>query len=395
MYDSPHQFEPLFPRSGLERLLERASLITESALELSGTAHPLTLAAIRELVRSMNSYYSNRIEGQSTTPLNIEKALKQDFSAQPEVARLQRLAVAHIEAECELEALVAAEAQPLSAGFILRAHSALYGRLCAEDRTTAEGDVVLPGEARTKDVKVGRHVPPTAVSLQRFLARFDEVYNSRRSWDYQLVAIACAHHRIAWIHPFMDGNGRATRLQTHCALWPVSKGLWSVNRGLARHRQRYFATLANADEPRRGDIDGRGNLTERGLVEWADFFLSICEDQVAFMKSMLNLDEFKKRLDVLALFRMAHNTKKVGGMRREAVLPLHYAFTSGSMTRGEFSQMTGLGERVSRSLMSYLLKQGLLVSDTAYGPVRLGLPLDSLQYLFPALYPEAVQGEVD
>ena len=80
-------------------------------------------------------------------------------------------------------------------------------------------------------------------------------------------------------------------------------------------------------------------------------------------------------------------------MRKEAALPLHYAFTAGPLTRAEFTQMTGLGERTARSLLSYLLSTGLMVSDTKLGPVRLGLPLDALQFLFPSLYPEAAQAE--
>lgn len=72
-----------------------------------------------------------------------------------------------------------------------------------------------------------------------------------------------------------------------------------------------------------------------------------------------------------------------------AVLPLHYAFASGPMERGEFRQLTGLGERTARSLLAHLLRSGLLVSDSPLGPVRLGLPLDALQFLFPALHPEA------
>jgi hypothetical protein len=50
--------------------------------------------------------------------------------------------------------------------------------------------------------------------------------------------------------------------------------------------------------------------------------------------------------------------------------------------------MSGLGERTARSLLSYLLRAGLLISDSKLGPVRLGLPLDALQFLFPSLYPE-------
>lgn len=390
VYDSPHQFEPLFPQFGLEELRVRAAAVCRDASTLTGVAHPVTQASLRELVRAMNSYYSNRIEGQSTSPLNIEQALRKQFSPESDTARLQRLALAHIEAERELEQLVSAGIKALSSSFVRIAHKALYERLAPEERIV-EGRLIEPGCIRTEDVEVGRHIPPRADSLQRFFARFDEVYGPERSWDVHLIATACAHHRMAWVHPFFDGNGRATRLQTHCALWPLTGGLWSVSRGFARRRSDYYARLANADAPRRGDLDGRGNLTEAGLREWVDFFLSVCEDQVSFMKQVLDLDDMKRRIEALVLFRMQTQRGASGGMRKEAALPLHYAFTSGTLTRAEFTQMTGLGERTARSLLSYLINTGLLVSDSKLGPVRFGLPLDALQFLFPSLYPEAAQ----
>jgi Fic family protein len=200
-----------------------------------------------------------------------------------------------------------------------------------------------------------------------------------------VIVTACAHQRLAWIHPFMDGNGRAVRLQTHCALWPISEGLWSVNRGLARRRDDYYARLADADEPRRGDLDGRGNLSEEGLRRWAQFFLESADDQVSFMSSLLDLNNMKRRIEALVTFRSTQDK----AIRLEAVLPLFHLFAAGPMSRGEFQQMTGLGERVARSLLSRLIATGLVSSDGPYAAVRFGMPLDALQFLFPGLYPEA------
>jgi Fic family protein len=99
---------------------------------------------------------------------------------------------------------------------------------------------------------------------------------------------------------------------------------------------------------------------------------------------MLELDGMKRRIEALVRFRAAHDKN----MRPEAILPLYHVFAAGPVTRGEFNQMTGLGERTARSLLSRLLATKLLVSDTPHGPVRFGLPLDALQFLFPELYPE-------
>ncbi len=387
MYDSPHQFEPLLPSIRQEDLYAQAGRIVQTSLKLTSAAHDTTRTAIRELVRSMNSYYSNRIEGQGTHPLNIEKALQNDFSARPDIAKLQRIALAHIDAERELENRVSSGVSALTSDFLIAAHTALYSRLSESDRALEDGYVIVPGKLRQETVEVGQHIPPTPDSLSRFLARMDDVYGKLPGWDNLLIGVACLHHRAAWVHPFRDGNGRATRLQSHCALWALSNGLWSPSRGLARARQEYYARLHNADAPRRSDLDGRGNLTAAGLTEWVQFFLDVCEDQVGYMTKMLALDEMKRRIEALVTFRSAHDK----ALRPQAILPLYHAFAAGPMTRSEFAQMTGLGERTARALLSRLLSTKLLVSDTPLGPVRFGLPLDALQFLLPELYPEANQ----
>jgi Fic family protein len=385
MYDSPHQFEPT---SLSDRQWEEIQPLVESivlaSLKLTSAAHESTRATLRELVRQMNSYYSNRIEGQHTHPHHIERALQNQFSNRPDEARLQRVALAHIEAEKALEGQLG-EDSALTSKFLVSAHHSLYSRLDPEDRHSDDGEVIVPGALRTRDVMVGRHVPPIAASLSAFLARMDLVYGNVRGWERILVATACAHHRVAWVHPFLDGNGRATRLQSHCSLWKLSEGLWSPSRGFARSTDAYYAALHNADSTRRGDLDGRGNLSALGLLEWVKYFLGICEDQVSYMSRMLALDGIKQRIEALIIFRSTQDK----AIKREAILPLVHTFALGPVTRGEFAQMTGMAERSARMLIAKLLSDKLLVSDSAYGPVRFGLPLDSLSMLFPHLYPEA------
>lgn len=384
-YTQPHQFEPLLPQTGLDSLRERSRAVIEQSLRLTAAAHPDTIASLRELVREMNSYYSNRIEGQSTHPHNIGRALRSDFSDKPDIARLQRIALAHIEAERALEAAIGSGATALSSTFIQQAHGALYGRLAETDRLTSENEVIQPGQWRVRQVAVGRHEPPPPDALPAFLERFDRVYGRTPLLDDQLIVAAAAHQRMAWIHPFIDGNGRACRLQTHAALWPLNRGLWSVSRGLARHRDEYYAHLDAADAPRQGDLDGRGNLSEKALRRWCEWFIAICEDQVGFMSRMFDLDGMKARIQALITFRAA-NDKRI---RPEAVLPLYHLFLAGPCSRGEFQQMTGLGERTARALLSRLIETGLVTSTSHAAPVRFAFPLDALQFLLPELYPEA------
>jgi Fic family protein len=384
-YTHPSHFEPLLPQQHLSELRKRTRAVVEKSYQLTIRVHPSTIASLRELVRSMNSYYSNRIEEQSTHPLNIARALRKDFSDKSDITQLQRLALAHIDAERVLEQRCAEGNEALSSAFLLHAHKELYDQLTISDRTTFDGIVIEPESLRTVQVAIGRHEPSLWSYVPDFLTRMDEDYLRDQSLDDMLIRVASAHHRAAWVHPFHDGNGRSVRLQTHCALRPISAGLWSMNRGLARNRDTYYLKLHAADNHRQGDLDGRGNLSEKTLWEWCEWFISIAEDQVGFMTKMLSLDEMKARISALVIFRSQFDK----GVREEAIIPLFHMFLAGPTPRGEFQQMTGLGERTARSLLSKLIDSGLVTSEGHTAPVQIAFPLNALQFLLPELYPEA------
>jgi len=416
-YDQPHQFLPLMPAGRhLDELSRMASPVVAAALRLQSVTNEATRAELRQLTRAMNSYYSNRIEGQSTHPIHIDQALRQDFSAKPDIARKQRLALAHIEAEVELEARLAQEAglPPIKERFpvasearqaaafhshrLIEAHGLLYGRLCAEDRTSDDGLEIVPGQLRQQDVAVQRHQPPTFHAVPRFLEAADREYAKPWGLERFLVAAACLHHRMLWVHPFVDGNGRACRLQLHGVMHELTRGLWSVNRGLARQQDEYYVRLSEADMPRHGDLDGRGNLSERMLVAWCEFFIRTCHDQVIFMTEVLDLDRIKERIATLVLVRSQEGKASrpdAGEYRKELILPLQHVLIAGPVSRGDFVQMTGLGERTGRNALKAMLQAGLLQSDSPKGAVRMGFPLDALGLLFPRLYPEVGAVVVD
>jgi len=389
MCSQAHQFEPLLPALPHPELAALAEEVCRRAFELKRLVHPVTEARLAKLLRSVNSYYSNRIEGQQTHPKDIERALRKSFSKEPAKARLQRLAIAHIETQQDMEAWLAEKPDlpVFGAAFLLKLHKGFYGRLTKEDRITEQGDEVVPGELRKRDVTVGDHVAPDWRSVPMYLDRAEKVYAEARGLSSKLIAIACAHHRIAWVHPFRDGNGRAVRLQSQAALLQHGAGsaLWSVSRGLARDVQAYYDRLSDADSPRRGDLDGRGNLSEAGLAAFAKHFLETCLDQVVFMAQMLDLSALRTRMQGYLLF-LSQEEKEV---RVEAVPALHYVFLAGSASRGEFKQMTGLPSRSADRALAALLRRGLLESDSSKGAVRFGLPLEALAYYLPRFYPEA------
>lgn len=221
------------------------------------------------------------------------------------------------------------------------------------------------------------------------MQQWSKGYGTARPGEMQIVAAAAAHHRLLWMHPFVDGNGRVARLQTLAVMQSLdlAPGLWSPLRGLARSGGRYFQRLGDADQPGLDDLDAPGPLSERMLVAWIDFFLDVWLGEVRFMQRMLNQQEMLGRLSALLAYETQMGKR---GLRMEALRPLHYLFvTQGSITRGDFARMTGLGERTATTLIGKLLGAGLLLSDSPRGAVRFGVPMDALRFLLPNLWPEA------
>ncbi|HEY8048482.1 MAG TPA: Fic family protein [Ramlibacter sp.] len=384
--------EPLLPGAhALPPLLEQAHDLQREALKLSGASAPAELGV---LLRAMNSYYSNRIEGQHTLPIDIERALRNDYSDDADTARRQRLALAHMDTESAIESRWRewAGGRVWSRQMVCEIHQDLFARLPPEDRRLGEGGVIVPGQLRDRNVSVGVHAAPSHSAIPAMMDRWGAVYGAVRRGELQIVAAAASHHRLAWIHPFRDGNGRVARLHTHLALGAqgITNGLWSPLRGFARTQEVYYARLAAADQPRAGDLDGRGNLSERALAEWVDYVLAVCIDQVRFMSGLLEMGGMKDR--IAACLAYEENVVR-DGVRSEALRALHYLWlTRDELERSEFKAMLGLGDRLATAQVSALVKRGLIVSDSPYGKVRFGVPQHALRFYFPKLWPEAEAG---
>lgn len=400
-YDHPDQFLPLLPGEHVSRrLYEKAGELTKRATQL-GAMPEVGRRALGPLLRKMNSYYTNKIEGEHTRPSDIDRALVKDFSENADIARKQRLAVAHIDAEiaCEqrVDACVNEGGDALAFLYAPAAlqmvHQSLFASVGETDLLQADGSRMVPGEFRTRGVAVGRHEAPTAASVPLFIEHWASTYAATRRGEASVVAAAAAHHRLAWVHPFLDGNGRTCRLHTHLLFHAMGLlcGLWSPLRGFARSEEKYKALLQAADEHRRGDLDGRGNLTERGLIDWIDYVLDVCLDQVGFMANNLQQNGLFDRISASLAFDAG--TLK-NGVRPEALKPIQFLYAvQPEMTRNEFKALTGLGLRVATDLLSALLKAGYVQSDSPHGNVRFGIPRHALRFYFPALWPEAEQDQ--
>ena len=394
--ESVQRIEPARLEDPGEAINDLVAELSAATATLGKALHPRTGANLAALVRIMNAYYSNLIEGHNTRPRDIERALAGQFDSDEQRRNLQLEAAAHVRVQAEVDR-VAAEGQlpePASAAFILQLHQEFY-RDAPEQmlrvRGTGREFLMTPGAWRSlpeHDVAIGRHVPPASARVPDFMEYFAERYTlARLGKAGRITAFAAAHHRLSYIHPFPDGNGRVCRLMSHAMAHTAgigAHGLWSISRGLARgleSRGEYKRMMDHADTPRQGDLDGRGNLSQRALQEFVLWFLKVALDQVQFMASLFDLDNLARRL--------RNYVERNDNLRPESSRLLEEALIRGEFDRGKIGRITTLPERSARRVLNDVVAAGLLASNTPKGAVSLRFPADALDVLFPRLFPES------
>jgi Fic family protein len=394
MEESVQRIEPARLEDVSETISDALAELSAASATLGNSLHPRTSASLADLVRIMNTYYSNLIEGHDTRPRDIERALAGSFDQDEKRRNLQIEAAAHVRVQAEIDRMAAEERlpEPASVDFIRWLHAEFY-RDAEEPMLRIKGAgqdfIMTPGEWRSRpehDVAVGLHVPPSSGRVKDFMEYFERRYRFEKLGKAgRVLAIPAAHHRFNYIHPFPDGNGRVSRLMSHAMAHEAgiaAHGLWSISRGLARgleSRKDYKRMMDHADMPRQGDLDGRGNLSQRALVDFTLWFLRVCVDQVTFMSDLFDLGTLARRL-------RSHAERS--GLKPEAARLLDEALMRGEFERGEVARITSLPERTARRVFNDVISLGLLASETPKGPVSLRFPADALDVLFPKLFPE-------
>ena len=393
----PSQMEPLLLGESYRhrgRILDLAFELAQKSATFKGSLPLSLLKSLADLVRSMNCYYSNFIEGHATHPIDIERALQGDYSQDSHKRELQLEAKAHITVQKWIDEGGLDTLAPTSVDALTQIHRR-FGELLppdllwVEDPKTHERLPVIPGQLRTNDVQVGRHVAISPGALPQFLERFALVYG-RLGKSESILAIAAAHHRLVWIHPFLDGNGRVARLMSHAQLLHSldTGSVWSVARGLARKVETYKYLLANCDQPRRNDLDGRGTLSEEALGEFTEFFLNVCLDQVKFMESIMQPDRLRTRIVL-----WAEEETRLGELPAKSGSLLEALLYRGELPRGDADAVLGTGERQARRVVAALLAKGVISSESSRAPLRLTFAAKFASRWLPGLFPDQIAPE--
>ena len=382
-----HSIEPILPGQFPKSILEKADSLPFKAGELKGLLPEQTALRLGGIMRITNSYYSNLIEGQYTEPLTLApRAPKRSRK------ELTDLALIHVGAQEAFERLLGSRPalpwhEMFSVEMVTLAHARMFQGASSEQGK--EEHPIDPGMLRDKasiNVLIGDQPAPAYESVTPMLNRLKQVYGAPADLRTRLLSVMAYHHRLAFVHPFQDGNGRTCRMLTHLQLFKLglASPLWSLSRGLARASKSYYLKLAAADQPRRGDLDGRGQLTQQGLFDFVEFMLDVCHDQIDYTKQAMDIRKLRENIE--RAIRYDH--RAIGaGIKTETARALHILLTHGTVSRADFKAFTGLGDRISQDQLRKLTDLGLVESLTPKArDLHPGLPVWYAQWLFPDLH---------
>ncbi len=261
--------------------------------QLSGSTHPSLFFQVKELFHYLESIGSARIEGNRTTIAEfIESRLENDEGV--EIPANIREILNMSDALEFIDRNV--KDHPISRMFVSELHR-LVVKTLPTNTTTSEGDRT-PGVYRTVPVRISNadHNPPDATQVSALMDELFHFINTGHEPKYDLLKIAIAHHRFAWIHPFSNGNGRTVRLLTYAML--VKHG-FSVDIGgrilnptavFCTDRDKYYEMLSIADA---GSDDG--------LLRWCRYVLGGLNIEIEKIDKLLDFAFFRDKILVPAI----------------------------------------------------------------------------------------------
>lgn len=384
--ETSFSLEPLFPEEASRHrpyLLELSNELTRRSASLSAIVPSGLRGAIGQLMLKTNGYYSNLIEGHDLHPVLLERALRAPPGEICSSLELEGMALLDVQEWIDTQDLTS----PLSISTLLEIHHRLCDGLPQKLLTQLDHQgtptMMVPGALRRSFVKVGDHIAPSPGAIVRLLNHLDRMYRMQGRQS-QLIAIACLHHRLAWVHPFADLNGRVLRLVTQAMLKEHlnHEVFWSLARGLARDGGTYHARMSAADTPRTGGADGRGALSEARLAEFAAFFLKRCIEEADLMTDLLQPKQLHGRVDAWAASAQSQGHLPASSGRILTVL-----FSEGQIDRRAVGAILDREEQDAQDVVERLLDLDVLKAEPGRASYKLNLPASLTPALMPGLLP--------
>jgi len=262
----------------------------------------------------------------------------------------------------------------------------------SEDKENNTIIEMIPGELRESNVRVGQHIAPDYTELSSFFNKYELLYRipNYATQAKKVTFALSSHHRLMWIHPFLDGNGRTARLVLDgifSSMQLEGYGLWNISRGLSRRSEDYKRYLALADMVRQGDLDGRGALSTKPFISYIKFMLEVALDQIDFMNQNLKMNSLHERIE-----RYVRLSKEgffgTKPLPKYSELLFKELLMVGEVPRGKVMDIIHTKDRTATTLIKELIQMNFLESDTPKSAIRLKFNAHFASYIFPELIPQ-------
>lgn len=257
-------------------------------LQLGGSTPPSIFFQLKDIFHMLESLGSARIEGNHTT---LADYVEQRLEATPASPSDQLREMANIEDAMTFIEEHFEPGQDVSEHLVRELHAMTVQGL------EREGDAT-PGAYRTGAVRISQstHLPPEAFRVPEYMTELMSFINSPDDAQYDLIKVALAHHRFAWIHPFSNGNGRVVRLLTYTLLIKYGFNVKTGGRVLnptavfCNNRDNYYSMLGEADK---GTAEGR--------EAWCVYVLNGMLEELQKVDRLANAEYLNERILTPAL----------------------------------------------------------------------------------------------
>jgi len=275
-------------------------------LELRGTTPAPVFMQLKAVFHLLESLASARIEGNHTTLADyVERKVTGAGDGDDEAHEIGNIEQAMREVE-----------QVITPGAAISEHMIRQWHGMTVDGLQREGDR-HPGAWRNGGVQIAQaeHQPPAAIDVPAYMQELVAFINRDDAPKYDLMKVALAHHRFAWIHPFGNGNGRVVRLLTYALMIKYGFRVQAGGRVLnpaavfCTDRERYYAMLARAD-------DG----SDEGLEAWCTYVLSGVLTELRKVDNLADYDYLNREI-LLPALNLARQRQWITA-QEEAVLVL-------------------------------------------------------------------------
>ncbi|HUS59988.1 MAG TPA: Fic family protein [Nevskiaceae bacterium] len=270
-------FKPKY--SITEKLLANIKRINSLVFELNSRRLPdIVLVELEKSARAVSSFASTSIEGNPLPLTEVKKILK---STPAHLRESEKEVLNYNEALQNLNKKLEEGHVLLSLKLILIIHKQVMKGLLPDFETGAlRQKPVVVNNPRTEQVV---YLPPDVQDVKPLTSDLIIFVNDNRNTIDSLILAGIFHKQLVLIHPFMDGNGRTTRLATKVLLAEMGLNtfnLFSFENYYNKNVTHYFQTVGE-----RGNYYGLVNQID--FTNWLEYFTEGIIDELLRVQKTL------------------------------------------------------------------------------------------------------------